>query len=475
MPALHLSARAGAPEPIRAGLERLRAELEVPTGFPDAVAAEAARAASGVRLPERDRTDLPLVTIDPPGSTDLDQAVSIERDGSGYVVWYAIADVGSFVAPGGAIDAEAHERGVTLYAPDGRTPLHPPVLSEGAASLLPGELRTALLWEHRLDARGEAVSSSVRRARVRSREQLTYEGAQAALDSGDAPEVLVLLREVGLKREALEAARGGVSLQIPEQEIHVTPSGAWQLEFRRTLPVEGWNAQISLLTGMMAAQIMLKGRVGILRTLPPARQYDVDKLRRVAKGLGIRWPGSLPYPEFVRSLDPTEPKHLAMLNACTTLFRGAGYAAFDGEVPDQPLHGAMNAAYAHATAPLRRLVDRYVGECCLALCAGEDVPEWVRGHLEVLPKTMGRATQRANRYERGILGLVEALVLADRVGQAFTGTVVEWNEKFDDGEIQLVEPAVAAPVRGSRPEVGAEVRAKLVKADLLTGEVEFRL
>ena len=475
MPGLHLSARAGAPEPIRSGLQRLREELAVPRGFPAEVEAEARRAASAVVLPDLDRTDLALVTIDPPGSTDLDQALFIERDGTGFVVWYAIADVAAFVAPGGAIDAEAHERGVTLYAPDGRTPLHPTVLSEGTASLLPGQVRPALLWEHHVDAAGEAVSTSVRRARVQSREQLTYEGAQAALDDGSASENLQLLREVGRLREALEIARGGVSLQIPEQEVHVTESGNWDLEFRRTLPVEGWNAQVSLLTGMRAAKLMLDAKVGVLRTLPPAQQYGIDKLRRVAKGLHIAWPGSMGYPEFVRSLDPTHPKHLAMLNACTALFRGAGYAAFDGEVPEQALHGAMNTPYAHATAPLRRLVDRYVGETCVALCAGEDVPAWVRHHLDALPSVMGRATQKANQYERGILSLVEALVLTGRVGETFTGTVVEWNEKNDAGEIQLGEPAVAAPLKGGRPALGDEVPAKLVQADVHTGEVEFRL
>ncbi|MDO5534466.1 MAG: RNB domain-containing ribonuclease [Propionibacteriaceae bacterium] len=474
MPAVQLSAR-GVPEPIRAGLDDLHARLEVPDGFPLDVAAEARAAASRGDLPERDLTDVAFVTIDPPGSTDLDQALYIERDGEGYRVHYAIADVARFVMPGGAIDREVHERGLTLYAPNARTPLHPPELSEGAASLLPGQLRPALVWEHRLDARGEALSSTVAPARVRSREQLTYAGVQEALDGGTASEVLQLLAEVGRLRELLEAERGGVSLQIPEQEVHVV-GDHWELDFRATLPVEGWNAQISLLTGMAAAQIMLEGGIGILRTLPPARQYGIDKLRRVAKGLKIRWPGAVGYPEFVRSLDPAQPTHLAMLYACTTLFRGAGYVAFDdGETPEQPLHGAMNAAYAHATAPLRRLVDRYVGEICVALCAGEPVPDWVRAELEGLPKTMQRATQRSNAYERGLLDLVEALVLAPHVGESFEGVITEWDAEDDRGEIQLTDPAVAARVTGSAADLGAEVVAELVEADVETGKVSFRV
>ena len=473
MPSVHLSAR-GVPDPIRAGLDALHERLEVPDGFPADVVAEAEAAASGVVLPERDLTDVPFVTIDPPGSTDLDQALYIERDGDGYRVLYAIADVARFVTPGGAIDREVHERGLTLYAPNARTPLHPPVLSEGAASLLPGQLRPALVWEHTLDARGEATASTVAAARVRSREQLTYAGVQEALDAGTASESLQLLAEVGRLREVLEAERGGVSLQIPEQEVHVVGEH-WELDFRATLPVEGWNAQISLLTGMAAAKIMLEHRIGILRTLPPARQFGIDRLRRAAKALKIKWPGSVDYPEFVRSLDPTQPRHLAMLYACTTLFRGAGYVSFDGELPEQPLHGAMNAAYAHATAPLRRLVDRYVGALCEALCAGDPVPEWIRAELDELPKTMQQATQRSNAYERGLLDLVEALVLAPHVGESFQGVVTEWEAEDDRGEIQLAEPAVAARLTGRKAELGSEVEAELVTADVVTGRVEFRV
>lgn len=459
---------------IRAGIRRLRQSLAIPDAFPPEVLAEAERAVSAVVLPDLDRTDVAFVTIDPEGATDLDQALSIERDGDGYVVWYAIADLGSFVTPGGAVDREAHARGVTLYSPAGRTPLHPPSLSEDAASLLAGQVRPALLWEHRLDDRGERISSSVRRARVRNREQLSYRGVQAALDAGTAREPLMLLREVGRLREALEAERGGVSLPIPTQEVEVGDD-SWRLVFRSTSPVEGWNAQMSLLTGMAAAELMLGARIGVLRTLPPAPRDGIERLRRIARGLRIAWPRSLGYPEFVRSLDASHPRHLAMLDACSSLFRGAGYVAFDGELPAQPLHAAMNVAYAHCTAPIRRLVDRYAGETCVAICAGEPVPAWAREALPVLPETMVADLRRSSAYDRGIVGLVEALVLSGRVGETFRGTVVEWRDSSGRGEIQLESPAVTAPLTGGPPELGAEVDAELTRADVATGEVAFAL
>ena len=116
---------------------------------------------------------------------------------------------------------------------------------------------------------------------------------------------------------------------------------------------------------------MLDGGVGILRTLPPAEQWSLEKLRRAAATLGVAWPKSMGYPEFVRSLSPDNPRELAVLTKCTMLFRGAGYLAFDGAVPDAHLeHSALAAPYAHTTAPLRRLVDRYVLEVCHALLNG---------------------------------------------------------------------------------------------------------
>ncbi len=391
MPARKIGIPADVPEgpagALAQGLAGIRTRLEVPGEFPPEVTAAAEQAAARPRLPELDRTDLELVTIDPPGSRDLDQALHIARHGSGFVVSYAIADVAAFVTAGDPVDAEAHRRGMTLYAPDRRTPLHPPALSEGAASLLPGQERPALLWTVSLDEHGAMTDAEVVRARVRSREQLSYQQAQAEIDGPAARETLRLLAEVGPRREQRERDRGGVSLQIPSQEVEITAAG-WRLAYRAALPVEGWNAQISLLTGMAAAHIMLYGQVGILRTLPPAEKGALRRLRQTAKALRISWPAELDYPEFVRSLDPSRPAHAAMLNACTSLFRGAGYRAFSGGVPDQAEHAALAIDYAHVTAPLRRLVDRYAGEVCLALCADEPVPGWVLSRA-------GRAARRA--------------------------------------------------------------------------------
>ncbi|HET7723389.1 MAG TPA: RNB domain-containing ribonuclease [Propionibacteriaceae bacterium] len=464
------------PPLLQPALQRLRDTLGVPDQFPPEVVAAAEEAARAPQPAERaDRTDIELVTIDPEGSMDLDQAVHVAKNGDGYTVHYAIADVAAWVEPGGPVDLEAHRRGQTLYAPDHRAPLHPPALSEAAASLLAdGHARPALLWTVELDAEGEKTSATVERSLVTSRARLSYTEVQNQLDAGEATDSLHLLEIVGRLRQDIEAKRGGVSLQTPEQEI-TTQGDDWQLVYRAPLPVEGWNAQISLLVGAAAADIMIAGKVGILRTLPPAEQWGIDKLRHTAKGLHIDWPGDLSYPDFVRSLDPHKPTHLAMLNACTVLFRGAGYTAFDGSLPDGNLvHGALAMHYAHATAPLRRLVDRYVGETCVALCAGMPVPDWVRTQLPLLPPLMAQSDARAKKYERGIIDLLEALVLSSRVGTVFTGTVVEIDKDGVDGLVVIEDPAVEARVTGAT-RLGEETHVRLVSADVTTGKVAFEL
>ncbi|HQR28295.1 MAG TPA: RNB domain-containing ribonuclease [Nocardioides sp.] len=461
---------------LRRGIAAIQHEQEVTPQFDPAVESAAASAAEQPRLPALDRTDLELVTIDPAGSRDLDQAVHVARDGRGYLVTYAIADVAAFVSAGDPVDVEAHRRGQTFYGADSKIPLHPTVLSEDAASLLPDRERPALVWSIRVDADGEGTDVDVRRALVRSRAQLDYPTAQRGIDDRSAPESLQLLAELGRKRLVREAARGGVSLPLPEQEVDID-GGEWRLEFRSLLPVEQWNAQISLLCGFAAAWLMVPSRVGLLRTLPPPDPRDVARLHRTARALHIRWPADQAYPDFIRSLDPGVPAHAAMVVACTRLLRGSGYAAFHGDLPELLEHSALTSPYSHVTAPLRRLADRYAGEVCVALCAGTAVPDWVMASLDRLPEEMRESTRRANQYENAILNLVETGILQHRVGAVFDAVVVDVDPKDERrGEVTIQEPAVEASVTGAhRLPLGEEVRVRLVKADLGTRTVEFRV
>jgi exoribonuclease R len=455
----------------------IRAEFDVPEEFPADVVAEAEQRATQPPLPELDATDVPLVTLDPVGSRDLDQAVHLAARGSGYRVHYAIADVGGFVRLGGPLDAEARRRGQTLYTPDRRTPLHPPVLSEGAASLLEGQLRPAVLWTIDLDSDGQPVRVDLRRARVRSRAQLDYPSMQARADAGTLPEALALLPEIGSLLQQRAAERGAIQLGTPEQEVVAGPDGGWTLVLRGDLPVEQWNAEISLLTGRCAAGLMLDGGVGVLRTLPPARPEDVERLRLLAPALGVDWPEGAGPGAVIAALDPSRPGHAAFLEEASILLRGAAYTPFDGAAPEQPGHSGVGAPYAHVTAPLRRLVDRFGTEICLALAAGQQPAPELRAALPELPGLMTASDRRTRDVERAVVDATEAWLLHGREGQSFSAVVIDVEDGSSPrkGTVVLDELAVRGRCTGTTLTPGTRVPVRLAEADVAARKVRFEL
>jgi exoribonuclease R len=210
----------------------------------------------------------------------------------------------------------------------------------------------------------------------------------------------------------------------------------------------------------------------LLRTMPPPDPHDVERLRRVARGLGVDWPDAMSYPELLAGIDARRSDaESAFLQEAAVLFRAASYTAFDGRPPPDRQHAAIAAPYAHCTAPLRRLVDRYANEVCVALLAGKDVPGWARDALPALPIEMALGGEKTGRLERTIVDAVEAAVLAPHVGRESDAVVVDlW--KRNRGEVALRDPGVIGPCDGV-DELGAHVRVRLDEADLERRTVRF--
>lgn len=373
----------------------------------------------------RDGTDIEFIAIDPPGARDLDQALYVEQRPAGFRLHYAIADLGAFITPDGPTDVEARRRGVTVYMGSRKVPLHPTALSEGKASLLAdGAERPALWWQIDFDRDGTMGSVRLERARVRCREAISYAEAQRRIDGG-ADEMLMAMAALGRARQAQEVERGGVSLELPEQEVEVDDAGHVHLQARAALAVEKYNAQMSLATGIAAAHIMIEARVGILRTMPPPDSGTLDRLRSMSEAVGVPWPESGGYPAWVRSLDPSTPIGASLMFRAAAGMRGAGYTVFDNTAPELSTHAAVASPYAHVTAPLRRLVDRFANEVLLAATAGRVPPEWVLSALGSLPETMRDADKTAKRVERAVVDLTEAAIMASMSGASFRGVVLE--------------------------------------------------
>ncbi|MCY7339254.1 MAG: RNB domain-containing ribonuclease [Sphingomonas bacterium] len=447
---------------LAAGLAAIRLQFQVPAHFPPAVVAAAEQAARRPLSAHRDRTDERFVTLDPASSTDLDQAFAIEADGADLILHYAIADVGWFVEQGGVIDVEAWQRGTTLYLPDGKAGLYPPVLAEGAASLLSDGPRPAVVFRVRVDQAGKSRLDGAERAIIRSRAKLAYATAtEAELPPGFA--------DIAHRIEAAEAARGAARVDPPEQEVAALGEGRFELVFRPRHLSESRNAALSLAANLAVADALLAHRTGLFRVMPAPEAWAVKRLRMTAKALNLDWPDATTLTDYERTLDPAYPAHAALMIAIRRAGQGASYVAFaDGKVP---WHMAMAATYAHATAPLRRLADRYVVEAALAIATGRPVPDAVSAAFVRLPKVMARADAAAAQVERAAIDLAEAVMLDGREGEVFEAVVTDEDER--GVRIQLCAVPVVARVVAHKVEPGDMLRVKLVEANPATRSLAF--
>ena len=445
---------------LAGGLAAIRARFGVPEGFPEVVLAEAEAAASKPLSKHADRTALHFVTLDPASARDLDQAFAIERRGGDWLLHYAIADAGWFVAPGGALDTEAWKRGTTLYLPDGKAGLYPPVLSEGAASLLPDGDRPAVVFTVRVGADGAATLDGSERAMIRSRAKLAYENVR----DEDLPAGFCELTD---RLAEAETARGATRVDPPEQEVAALPGGGFALSFRPRLEAEARNASLSLAANMAIAEVMLAHRTGLFRVMAEPDARAEARLRHSARALGLDWPKGVALADFERGLDAAEPKAAAFMLAIRRAGQGASYAAYDAETP--PWHAAVAAPYAHATAPLRRLADRYVIEAVLVLANGKAVSD--EEAFARLPEAMARAEAITGRIERAVIDLAEAVMLGGEEGRIFEAIVTDVDQR--GARIQLKEQPVVARVPAHRVAPGDEIRVRLTEADPVEGRIAF--
>ncbi len=447
---------------LDSGLNAIRTQYAVPQAFPPEVLAAAEVAATRAPTDHVDRTDRAFVTLDPATSTDLDQAFTIERAGNDLILYYAIADVAWFVKAGDALDTEAWKRGTTLYLPDGKAGLYPPVLAEGAASLLPDGPRPAVVFRVRVGTDGAAVLDGAERAIIRSRAKLAYESVTAAQLPAD-------FDEFSRRVQAAAAARGAGTIEPPEQLVERIGDDQYQLVFQPRLASEDQNAAMSLACNLAVAQAMFHASTGLFRVMAEPDERAVKRLRHTARGLGMTWTAEQSLADFSRTLDGNDPKHASFMLAARRAGGGADYQQFIPGVT--PWHSAMAATYAHATAPLRRLADRYVVQVALAVANGAAVPDDVAEALPRLPEPMDRADATGNRIDRAVLDLAEAVILHGHEGESFDACVVDDD---DDGtRIQLLDVAVVAKVKAHGVEPGDNLRVKLVAVNIDKRTVQF--
>lgn len=444
------------------GLTAIRAHFQVPESFPPEVLAAAETAARRAPSEHADRTAIPFVTLDPASSTDLDQAFAIDTLGADLLLHYAIADVAWFVADGDPLDQEAWRRGTTTYLPDGKAPLYPPVLSQGAASLLPDGPRPAVIFTVRVAPDGAVKLESVERAVIHSRAKLAY----ATVRDDELPAGFI---ELAARIDAAEDRRGAARVDPPQQEVEANGGGRFTLRFRPRVLAEDRNAALSLATNLAVADALLGAGTGLFRVMSRPDERAQARLRLTAAAFGLAWPAMMPLDQFERQLDGHDPRDAAFMLAVRRAGQGASYAPYRaGEIP---WHAAVAATYCHATAPLRRLADRYVVQAALAVANGEALATAVTEAFQRLAPVMAKADARDGRLDRAAIDLAETAILAGREGEIFSALITD---VADNGaRIQLCELPVVTRLAISGALPGTRLNVRLETVDPIRRALTF--
>jgi exoribonuclease R len=275
--------------------------------------------------------------------------------------------------------------------------------------------------------------------------------------------------ELSRRIEAAEAARGASRVDPPEQEVAAAGEGCYTLAFRPRLVSESRNAALSLAANLAIADALLAAHTGLFRVMAKPNDFAVGRLRQTAKALHLDWPAATNLKDYERALDPGDHDQAAMMLAVRRAGQGASYQPYTPG--GAPWHSAMAATYAHATAPLRRLADRYVVMAALAVANGEPVPDAVNAAFAHLPKVMARADAQGGAIDRAVIDLAEVVTLQGRQGEVFDAVVTDEDER--GVRIQLEAEPIVARVVAHKVEPGTRLRVRLADADPVARTLAF--
>ena len=411
---------------------------------PEAAMHEAeAMAAKLQRLSLQGRRDLravPLPTIDPEDARDHDDALWVERLDDGYRAYVAIADVSEYVPGGSALDAEARARGCTLYLPDRAVPMLPAALAADLCSLLPEQDRLCLCVIAEIDRGGAVRRFEVVEGVMRSAAMLTYEGVARTLGfTTDGPHSvqaealrpgLKLLDELSRKLRRARMRRGALDLNLPQPHVQLDAAGVPTDVVRQAQDPGVKRAyqmveELMLLANELVAQWLSSRRaVAIYRVHPPPDAEKLERLAGFTQELGLRLDlRDLSSPEGLGRWLSKIAEHPRRTVLEMLTLRSLKQAFYD--IVNVGHFGLASDAYLHFTSPIRRYPDLVVHRIVKGLLHGErpvsrpDQVELVRGAA-----TESSARERASMdVEREVVDLYRALLMRDKVGQEYEGTV----------------------------------------------------
>ena len=484
---------------------------EMPHEFSSEALAQTRKLPDAVRKSDwkdrEDLTKLPLVTIDGETAKDFDDAVYCERRGKGFRLVVAIADVSHYVTVGSALDAESFERGNSVYFPRRVIPMLPEKLSNGLCSLNPQVERLCMVCDMEIAGNGAIRRFRFYSAVMFSQARLTYTEVAAALYEKDeatrtrlAPLLphLEALDELYRQLAKERAKRGAIDFETVETRMVFDDHG----KIERIEPYERNDAHRLIEECMLAANVcaseFLREREHpvLYRVHEGPTPERLVKLRDFLGTFGFQLgggdaPKAKDYARLLEQIGPRPDKQLLQ----TVMLRSLRQAIYS---PDNVGHfGLAYESYTHFTSPIRRYPDLLVHRAIKsALAARRYEPAGGENAWEEIGLHCSMTERRADEATRDVEDWLKCFYMKDRVGEIFEGSIssvvpfgifVALDGVFVEGLVHVSElgqdyfhfdataHAMVGERSGKRFRLSDRVQVQLVRADMETNRIDFRL
>jgi len=415
----------------------------LPVQWPAAVEAEIANLGTEVPATVKegrvDLCQLPLVTIDGADARDFDDAVYCERKPKGWKLLVCIADASSYVEPGTALDAEARERGNSVYFPNRVIPMLPEVLSNGLCSLNPNVDRLCMACELYVNRAGQVTRSRFFAAVMRSHARFTYDQVATLLENGDPKlsrrfsALLPHLHELYTLYQTLHGARtvrGAIDFDATETSFTLDDQGrvlAIRLLVRNL--AHRIIEECMLAANVAAARLFQRKRMPALyRIHELPKEEKLSDLRGVLAELSLRLPGgkrpaAKDYAALLDSVQERPDRRLIQ----TVLLRSIQQAMYSSENAGH--FGLAYPAYTHFTSPIRRYPDLIVHRAIKHLLAGGTAADfdYTKPDLRRIGEHCSGTERRADEATRDVESWLKCEYMEDKIGAEFDGTITSVN------------------------------------------------
>ncbi|MCL4498630.1 MAG: ribonuclease R [Actinobacteria bacterium] len=404
--------------------------------FPPEALAEAGRIPDEVSPSEagrrRDFRDLFTVTIDGLDAQDFDDAVSLSKEDDDYRLAVHIADVSHYVRPGSAVDAEAHNRGTSVYLSDRVLPMLPERLSNGICSLNPMVDRLSLSVEMVVDRAGHIKRFEISEGVIRSDYRLTYEEVDEMFKSDSYPgdpvrELLTGLRELSDVLEVNRLDRGALDFETIEPKVildeKLTPV---EVVVREKTPATKLIEETMILTNETIASFMYWQEAPMVyRVHDKPSLESLTQIEELVSTFGYPVKkvkaGSSRELQKIISYAHSRPERLTVNHLLLRSMKRAKY-----HPASSPHFGLASEQYTHFTSPIRRYPDLIVHRLVKAALAGDIFDSTIVEIADSLGEICEHSSwmeREADEAERESVDVKLCQLMAGRIGEVFAGTI----------------------------------------------------